>query len=138
MSVEFLIPSPEGAYICDNCIETCSELIAEHRNISPKKKSQKGGGLPFTLETLPRPSSIKESLDEYVIGQDAAKIALSVAVYNHYKRIYLAADTDAEFDLANNTREYLLQAFGFAEGEDALGKAKNNFTLYNALCNYGE
>ena len=87
MSVEFLIPSPEGAYICDNCIETCSELIAEHRNTSPRKKSQKGGGLPFTLETLPRPSAIKEALDEYVIGQDQAKKTLAVAVYNHYKRI---------------------------------------------------
>ena len=86
MSVEFLIPSPEGAYICDNCIETCSELIAEHRNISPKKKSSKGS-LPFTLESLPRPAAIKEALDEYVIGQDMAKKTLAVAVYNHYKRV---------------------------------------------------
>ncbi|MBQ8215994.1 MAG: ATP-dependent Clp protease ATP-binding subunit ClpX [Clostridia bacterium] len=87
MSVEFLIPSPEGAYICDNCIETCSELIAEHRNTSPAKRGKGGKQLPFTLETLPRPSAIKESLDEYVIGQDQAKKTLAVAVYNHYKRI---------------------------------------------------
>ncbi len=87
MSVEFLIPSPEGAYICDNCIEICSELIAEHRNTSPAKRGKGGKQLPFTLETLPRPSAIKESLDEYVIGQDQAKKTLAVAVYNHYKRI---------------------------------------------------
>ena len=69
----------------------------------------------------------------------AARYAGMKAIPNElYDLLDLAADTDAEFDLANNTREYLLQAFGFAEGEDALGKAKNNFTLYNALCNYGE
>ena len=87
MSVEFLIPSPEGAYICDECIETCSELIAEHRNVGSKQRKGKKGDLPFSLDTLPKPAAIKETLDEYVIGQDDAKRALSVAVYNHYKRV---------------------------------------------------
>ena len=81
--VNFLIPSPSGAYICDLCVDACSELIDEAT-----------GGITGTtsfgelnIQTLPKPKQIKETLDEYVIGQDEAKIALSVAVYNHYKRI---------------------------------------------------
>ncbi len=81
--VNFLIPSSTGAYICDYCVDACSELIDEAT-----------GGVSGTtsfgelnMQTLPRPMQIKAALDEYVIGQDEAKIALSVAVYNHYKRI---------------------------------------------------
>ena len=80
-AVEFLIPSPAGAaFICDICIDACNQLIYE--NIEEERELDK-----FTLNDLPRPSQIKASLDQYVIGQDDAKIALSVAVYNHYKRI---------------------------------------------------
>ncbi len=78
--VLFLIPSPTGIYICDSCVEVCNEIIDEHTG-----KNIRGAGLSF--DTLPKPQKIKETLDEYVIGQDAAKRALSVAVYNHYKRI---------------------------------------------------
>ena len=77
--VDFLIPSPTGLYLCNHCIEACNEIIGEveiNENIS---------GLSY--ETLPKPQAIKKILDDYVIGQDAAKKALSVAVYNHYKRI---------------------------------------------------
>lgn len=76
----FLIPSPQGVYICDYCVEACQQLIDENS----------GSGIAFdalSLDSLPRPKEIKEALDKYVIGQDQAKIALSVAVYNHYKRI---------------------------------------------------
>ena len=79
----FLIPSPTGIYICDYCVDACAELISETEEQMPTQ-----GG--FTLDTLPRPMQIKASLDEYVIGQDDAKIALSVAVYNHYKRVLYA------------------------------------------------
>jgi len=82
--VLFLIPSPTGAFICDGCIDACNELIYEETAVqSPHGKAPKG----LSLDTLPRPKEIKASLDEYVIGQDDAKRALSVAVYNHYKRI---------------------------------------------------
>lgn len=77
--VNFLIPSASGVYICDFCVEACSELIYE------STAAQQSETLSF--EKLPKPIQIKETLDEYVIGQDEAKIALSVAVYNHYKRI---------------------------------------------------
>ena len=84
--VEFLIPSPivKGTFICSDCVDACSELLApayEQRGKADDKNSA------LTMETLPRPLEIKQKLDEYVIGQDAAKRALSVAVYNHYKRI---------------------------------------------------
>ena len=77
--VEFLIPSPTGLYICDGCVEICNEIIND---------AQVGENISgLTYETLPKPQKIKSILDEYVIGQDEAKKALSVAVYNHYKRI---------------------------------------------------
>ena len=78
--VNFLIPSPTGAYICDFCVEACNDLITETTLEQPSPDQ-------LTLSDLPRPMQIKETLDQYVIGQDAAKVALSVAVYNHYKRI---------------------------------------------------
>jgi len=79
--VTFLIPSPSGAAICDNCVEACNQLIRE--NTSSKSDGESG----LSLATLPKPAELKAMLDEYVIGQDAAKKVLSVAVYNHYKRI---------------------------------------------------
>ncbi|MBQ9805400.1 MAG: ATP-dependent Clp protease ATP-binding subunit ClpX [Clostridia bacterium] len=78
--VDFLIPSPTGAYICDFCVEACNDLITE-------TEAAALGQEELSLVELPRPMQIKETLDRYVIGQDEAKIALSVAVYNHYKRV---------------------------------------------------
>ena len=76
----FLIPSPEGVYICDFCVEACNELLSETLESGADTEA-------ISLNELPRPIEIKEALDRHVIGQDEAKIALSVAVYNHYKRI---------------------------------------------------
>ncbi len=76
----FLIPAPTGAYICDFCVDACNELIEE-------TEAAVHNAAPLSFSELPRPMEIKESLDRYVIGQDEAKVALSVAVYNHYKRI---------------------------------------------------
>ena len=83
--VDFLIPSPTGLYICGNCVEACNEIISE------VEVSENISGL--TYETLPKPQVIKKILDDYVIGQDDAKKALSVAVYNHYKRILQSPKT---------------------------------------------
>jgi ATP-dependent Clp protease ATP-binding subunit ClpX len=81
--VTILFPSQNGrSYICDSCINICAEFIDEH--LSDTRVSE---GEPLSFETLPRPADIKAMLDEYVIGQDNAKVALAVAVYNHYKRI---------------------------------------------------
>ncbi|MFA6948249.1 MAG: ATP-dependent Clp protease ATP-binding subunit ClpX [Eubacteriales bacterium] len=84
--VMFLIPSPTGNCICDSCVEACNQLIEEHLHPKNGKKTDASDG-ELSLETLPKPQKIKVTLDEYVIGQDNAKKTLSVAVYNHYKRI---------------------------------------------------
>lgn len=76
--VKKLIAGP-GVYICDECIDLCNDIIAEERE---REAATVHGGLE-----IPRPQDIKEFLDNYVIGQDGAKKALSVAVHNHYKRI---------------------------------------------------
>ena len=81
----FLIPSPDGIYICDECVRTCNELIEE--SLAMHNTAEEADEELLSLEKLPKPAEIKEKLDEHVIGQDEAKRVLSVAVYNHYKRI---------------------------------------------------
>ena len=81
--VAILFPSQNGSsYICDSCINICADFLDENF-IGPSEESHD----ELTFETLPRPVDIKAMLDGYVIGQDNAKLALAVAVYNHYKRI---------------------------------------------------
>jgi len=91
-SVKRLVAGP-GVYICDECIELCNEIIAE-------ETEQDSSETPF--QELPKPIEIKETLDQYVIGQEDAKKALSVAVYNHYKRIRQnTAKGEIELDKSN-------------------------------------
>ena len=79
--VKKLIAGP-GVYICDECIDLCNEIIEEELSETTEP----------TWDKLPKPREIYEFLDEYVIGQDKAKKALSVAVYNHYKRVQTGGD----------------------------------------------
>ena len=83
-----LIAGP-GVYICSDCVQTCCDLLRDDEYI---------GDAP---DHLPTPMEIKAYMDGYIIGQEDAKIALSVAVYNHYKRIYLAANADVELQKSN-------------------------------------
>ena len=86
--VNFMIPSPTGLLICDHCIDICNEIIDEQLGGDRRTPAAEAPeAQPLTFETLPRHAEIKASLDDYVIGQDKAKKVLSVAVYNHYKRI---------------------------------------------------
>ncbi len=86
--VDFLIPAPSGVCICDFCVDLCAQLIEENTVEEPQKTGNgKDTFGKLSMDTLPKPMQIKTSLDEYIIGQDDAKVALSVAVYNHYKRI---------------------------------------------------
>ena len=87
-----LIAGPSGIYICDECIEICREVIATDSLKEQKKESVR----------LLKPQEIKSRLDEYIVGQDGAKKVLSVAVYNHYKRInQINEDPDIELDKSN-------------------------------------
>lgn len=96
--VEKLIAGP-GVCICDECIELCLGIIEEEKssNVSPKRRSSAGS----KSKPLPKPAEIKAMLDEYVVGQDSAKITLSVAVYNHYKRIYCSHKSDVDIQKSN-------------------------------------
>ncbi len=87
-----LIAGPNGLYICDECIEVCRDVMKEESQAEEKATETK----------LLKPAEIKEKLDEYIIGQDEAKRVLSVAVYNHYKRINaVAEDGEVELDKSN-------------------------------------
>ena len=85
--VKKLIAGP-GVYICDECIDLCNEIIDEELSAPPS----------FDLENLPKPREIYDVLDEYVVGQDPSKRTLSVAVYNHYKRVQMGTE-DGEVEL---------------------------------------
>ncbi len=78
---QFMIPSMTNAYICNFCLDACNEIVEAHE----QKAVTDDGAL--SMSTLPKPAELKAVLDQYVIGQDEAKKVLSVAVYNHYKRI---------------------------------------------------
>mgnify|MGYP004476714461 FL=1 len=91
--VRKLIAGPGGAYICDECVEVCSEIIEEEFEYEDQKK--------YDEINLLKPEEIKAFLDDYVIGQDEAKKVLSVAVYNHYKRVLAGPDLDVELQKSN-------------------------------------
>lgn len=95
--VDKLIAGP-GVYICDECIELCMGIIDENAGSSRKPSGKK---VKLEEKVLPKPQEIKAALDEYVVGQEKAKKALSVAVYNHYKRIYHGKETDVEIQKSN-------------------------------------
>jgi len=91
--VSRLISGPNGVYICDECVDLCREILDEEQ-----EKHKPKGGAEFSLERIPSPREIYDRLNEYVVGQDRAKKVLSVAVYNHYKRI-ASADTFEDVEL---------------------------------------
>ncbi len=84
-----------GVYICDACVRLCMSIIEDEDRLKKGRSDEKEVGI-----LLPKPQEIKRKLDEYVVGQESAKIALSVAVYNHYKRIYFSND-DVELSKSN-------------------------------------
>ena len=86
-----LIAGP-GVYICADCVEACRDLLRDEYELE--------GGIAAP-DHLPTPMEIKTFMDQYIIGQDEAKIALSVAVYNHYKRIYFGGESDVELQKSN-------------------------------------
>lgn len=88
------IISGNGVYICDQCVDLCMQILED--GLEPVKNQKKD----FEIPQLLKPQEIKDVLDQYVIGQDRAKVTLSVAVYNHYKRVF-SLDDDVEFAKSN-------------------------------------
>ena len=88
-----LIAGP-GLFICSDCVQACSDLLREEYDLDTPEALK-------APEHLPTPMEMKSFMDRYIIGQDDAKVALSVAVYNHYKRIYLGADSEVELQKSN-------------------------------------
>src|ERR1700753_2718527 len=101
--VKKLIAGP-GVYICDECIDLCNEIIDEELTAPPA----------FELENLPKPREIYDVLQEYVVGQEAAKRSLSVAVYNHYKRVQIGQSDENEGELGE-AKINLLGASGWGK-----------------------
>ena len=93
--VRKLIAGPSGVYICDECIDICAEIIEEELTDIEEAEEQP------RITNLVKPKEIKQFLDEYVIGQEKAKKALSVAVYNHYKRVSSGRYVDVELQKSN-------------------------------------
>ena len=91
--VRKLIAGPAGVYICDECVDICADIIEEEYEDEPV-----GNSVDINLL---KPVEIKDFLDDYVIGQDEAKKVLSVAVYNHYKRVMAQKDLDVELQKSN-------------------------------------
>lgn len=92
--VERMISGP-GVYICSDCVRVCSTLLDD--DYAPQAEVAK----IRVPETLPTPQEIKTLMDGYIVGQEEAKVALSVAVYNHYKRIYFGGNSDVELQKSN-------------------------------------
>ncbi len=92
--VERLIAGP-GVYICSDCVQACSDLLQQNFDLDEKPAKAGGNG------RVPTPREIKAFMDGYIVGQEQAKISLSVAVYNHYKRIRCGGESDVELQKSN-------------------------------------
>ena len=92
--VKRMMSGPNNVYICNECVDLCNSLIREDLYETENRFKHDPG-------KLPTPKEIKEYMDNYIIGQEEAKISLSVAVYNHYKRIYFGEDADVEMQKSN-------------------------------------
>ena len=90
--VRRLIAGP-GVYICNECVELCTDILED--------EMMEVSGEEFLPEVIPSPQAMKEYMDQYIIGQDKAKVSLAVAVYNHYKRLYYGGDSDVELQKSN-------------------------------------
>ena len=91
--VRRLIAGP-GAYICNECVQLCMSILEDERDTAQTAAAE-------VPDAIPTPREIHKVLDQYIIGQEQAKVALSVAVYNHYKRIYFGGDEDVELQKSN-------------------------------------
>ncbi len=120
-----LIYGPGGVNICQHCVELCGNIFSRYT----EEEMTEDGGDKLTYGALPKPCDIKAHLDKYVIGQDGAKKALAVAVYNHYKRL-LSKDADAKAKAkAKNAKAKKPDGGNAPEGEEDVELQKSNVLL---------
>ena len=106
----------DGANICNKCIENGYRILVDNDMVAAAGRKGRSKAAPLRKEELLKPAEIKEFLDQYVIGQDAAKRYLSVAVYNHYKRLlYAPKEDEVELDKSNIV---LVRAHGYGQDPD--------------------
>ena len=91
--VHRMIQGPGGVRICDECVNLCRDILQDGYSAQPE--------MPESMTELPTPREIHDVLDQYIIGQEAAKVALSVSVYNHYKRIFFGGGDEVELQKSN-------------------------------------
>ena len=124
--VRKLIAGPDGAYICDDCVAICSEIIQE--------EFEDLYGEQNTDEiNLIKPKEIKAFLDDYVIGQDEAKKVLSVAVYNHYKRVLSGASSDIELQKLYQASRSFEQMLETTETDDLQKLAQADVAFHDVI-----
>ena len=131
-----------GAYICSDCVRLCMNIVDE--DLPQRTDPGKSAPSAPSVDDLPKPAEIKKFLDEYVVGQETAKIALSVAVYNHYKRIYYNQQSDVELQKSNillhrphRQRQNALCADARARAGCAVRHCRRHHTDRGGLCRRG-
>ncbi|MEY8436306.1 ATP-dependent Clp protease ATP-binding subunit ClpX [Atopobiaceae bacterium 24-176] len=117
--VDKLIQGPDGVYICDECVETCTDIINEAQQLDDPETAT-----GMLIDELPTPHEIYDELSQYVMGQEDAKRAMAVAVYNHYRRIMTGASDAAPADSSLS-----FDAAPADDGEEAVELAKSNILL---------
>lgn len=122
--VDRLVQGPAGVYICDDCVRDCEYMLTEADVVDKIEEAQKDPG-PLVLTHLPTPHELYNELSQYVMGQEDAKRAMSVAVYNHYKRI--AQDENVDLDPAD-TQKLALKA-SQRSSQEPVEIAKSNILL---------
>lgn len=99
--VKYIAAGPAGVNICDECVEVCSNIIQDHMGLASVVAGEEQNEDQKKFEELPKPKDICSFLDDYVVEQKNAKQIISVAVYNHYKRVLLPQDDDVELSKSN-------------------------------------